>query len=247
MRCELRQPAIELFLDDAGRNRATYWLPELLLRGHTDDGRLVTFPNVVWRRRGSTWEYSCQDTRGRWALSGRVSQKAWGWTTALSIRNLGNRAWHNVVAATCLSLVGAPDFVDGSRLRTFQRTGGCLVNLARDIAGVEYGPHLISYCASAQELDRSERHRKKWEIAREPSDDGIIGVASSTGYAMTVTWESVSHLQSNTTGAFRCIHANPAFGSVGPGQSKTVRGLVVVHLGEVSSAWSETLRRSTGR
>ena len=39
MHFEPRQLVIELLLDEEYRNRASYWMPELVFRSHTDEGR----------------------------------------------------------------------------------------------------------------------------------------------------------------------------------------------------------------
>jgi hypothetical protein len=92
-------------------------------------------------------------------------------------------------------------------------------------------------------LVRSDDHREKWGFTKQLSEDGIIAVASQDGSTvLSTTWIPTHHLQANRRRTYSCIHANPYFGRVGPGESQTCRGYVLLSEGNLEHAWSETNR-----
>src|SRR5437879_2419347 len=119
MHFEPRQPVIELFLDDEYRNRASYWMPELVFRGHTDEGRFWISSGVKWVNDGKAWRFEHLNVDGLLFVAGEVRQVTEGWQTYLTVQNRSNKPWLNVVAATCLLLSSATDYADLSRSRTY--------------------------------------------------------------------------------------------------------------------------------
>ena len=70
----------------------------------------------------------------------------------------------------------------------------------------------------------------------------MIAVSDPNGsHLLTVTWEQVHHLQANAQHGYACIHANPAFGDLAPGDRRTVKGTVLLTTEDIESAWSAAL------
>ena len=101
----------------------------------------------------------------------------------------------------------------------------------------------MSLVKGRDQIERTERHRRKWGFTLEPSDDGIIAVVSDDGRSvLTTTWSEVHHLQANKLPAYLCIHANPYFGELEPDSTKTVHGCVLISPGGLEEAWAETIK-----
>lgn len=242
-----RQPVIELFLDDEHRNRASYWLPELVFRGHTDEGQFWITPGVKWMSDGEAWRFEHLNEGGLLFVAGEVRSAADGWHTALTVQNRSDKSWPNVAAAACLLLSSAIDYADSNRSRTYYRTEGRFQTFGQSSFDGGQEVYRMSRVKGVNLIERSQRHMAKWGFTRTPSDDGVIAVMhASTHRILTVTWESVNHLQANAKPAFACIHANPGFGPIAPGKSSTVKGSVLITDGNLETAWAKALR-SVGR
>ena len=103
----------------------------------------------------------------------------------------------------------------------------------------------MSLVKGQEQIERTERHQKKWGFTKRPSDEGIIGVISDDqSTVLTTTWNPTHHLQANQKRTFSCIHANPFFGSLQPGETRTRRGCVLLTPGDLSQAWDATKKVS---
>ena len=57
---------------------------------------------------------------------------------------------------------------------------------------------------------------------------------------ITTSWADVHHLQAHQKATVACIHGNPWLGDILAGQSRTVRGCVVLTAGGLDDAWKNT-------
>ena len=249
-----RQPTVDLAIsvDGADAGRAELWLPELLMRGHSDEGRLWARGAVDWRG-GETWahegrrlSYSHANTDGSLELAADVAEIEWGWSLSLTVGNPTAESWNDVIACVCLQLPALPVFADPDWRRTYYCAGGRHLSYAEAVCDGGLDPYRMSMVGGRQQIHRTQRHRDKWGFTRVPSDDGIIAVmGTGTDVVLSTTWESVHHLQANRTPSFCCIHANPFFGDLEPGKHRTLHGSVLLTHGGLNAAW-EAARAAAG-
>ncbi|MAE66784.1 MAG: hypothetical protein CMJ18_21150 [Phycisphaeraceae bacterium] len=245
-RAQFRPTIVEMYLDDQFANRASLWLPETVLRGKTDHDTYSPKETIRWRDDGSELSYRAIVDDGQMLIAGHVASIDQGWKLALTIGNHSERRWDNVIGAVCLLLSSAPEFADPTRERTYFRSSSRFCRLSD--ADVDGGspPYRMSLVKGARQLERTQRHRDKWGFTREDCDDGIIAVSGkNSGRILTVSWDRVNHLQANAATAFCCIHANPDFGDLRPGDERTCRGVVMLTEGDLGSAWEKTSRAVT--
>jgi len=235
----VRQPVIDLQFDDH-RGLAQWWLPEILLLGNTDV-QISTQGPADWKSEAGNWSYERVTPDGLLSVAVTVEQIELGWMATLTIGNRSNSTWSNVVAPVCLLLHASGKFQDPQWKRTFYRSDGKF--LSYDGRETDGGRDLfrMTLVKGQEMLVRSDDHRGKWGFTNSLSDDGIIGVVSQDGSTvLTTTWNPSHHLQANRRRTYSCIHSNPFFGHLAPGESRTCRGYVLLIKGDIGRAWSET-------
>ena len=233
------RPVVDLHFDgDAGV--AQWWCPELILLGNTDAQLNVDGP-IAWQQQDGIWKYEHTNPDGKLFVALSVEQIALGWRAALTIGNLTDQVWPMIVSPVCLLLRGSPAFADKDWTRTYFRSGGEFVpHHGQEISsGREI--YRMSLVDGQQQIERTARHVKKWGFTKRNSDDGIMGVVSvDRSTVLTTSWEPTHHLQANQRRTFSCIHANPYFGPLEPGESITRHGCVLLVPGTLEEAWQET-------
>ncbi len=237
----VRQPIIDLQFDDH-RGLAQWWLPELLLLGRTDV-QVATQGPAQWKSTDGIWSYNRVTPNGQLSVAVAVKRIELGWMATLTIRNQSDTTWSDVVAAVCLLLYGSGEFRDPQWKRTYYRSEGKFLTYAgRETDG---GRDLfrMTLVKGQKMLVRTDDHRKKWGFTTQESDDGIIAVVSqNVSTVLTTTWTPTHHLQANRRRTYSCVHANPFFGRVAPGESRTCLGFVLLNKGNLEQAWNETNR-----
>lgn len=239
-RMNVRAPVLNLeFAEDLGI--AQWWLPEIILPGHTDKGPKP--PQAVhWQTdpKTSTMGYCQNNEAGDAHVAVEVSQVPLGWLASMTVTNRSQEVWPEVVCASCLLLHASHLFVDPEWKQTYYRTNQqykTYFGRERDSGEPIYQMSLVQ---GRRHLVRSERHIKKWGFTVEPSDDGIIAVTNQQRKTTLVTtWDSTHHLQANRKPTFHCIHANPYLGTIDPGASRTVHGCVLLVPGDLDEAWKQ--------
>jgi len=246
-----RQPVLHLMQDP--RSAFALWMPEgFLLLGNTDVHMSVKGA-VCWRREAqdeqpSTWRYEHQNADGQMTLCGEVGELRShggmenGWLMSLTVRNESEHAWPAVVAPVCLSLCATAAFDGKNHADVWYRSGGQFKSLAEQHYEGGLPGHCMVLVRGRSHIERTARHRAKWGFALDESDDGIIAATSSDGsQVLTLGWQRVHQLQANACPHLACIHANPFFGDLAPGQAITVRGSVLVSSGGLARAWEACL------
>ena len=235
----VRQPLIDLQFGDH-RGLAQWWLPELLLLGNTDV-RLRTQVPAKWKKADDLWRYNHIIADGQLSVSVTVERINLGWVAALTIENRTHKTWSEVVCPVCLLLHASGAFQDPTWKRTYYRSDDKFLSYHnRDTEGGQ-DTYRMSLVAGRHHLKRSKRHRNKWGFTTELSDDGIIAVvAPDRTTVLTTTWKPTHHLQANRERTYSCIHANPYFGHLAPGESLTRHGCVLLVAGSLEEAWIET-------
>ncbi|MDA0661193.1 MAG: hypothetical protein O3C60_20525 [Planctomycetota bacterium] len=239
-RMQVRTPVLNLeFAEDLGM--AQWWLPEIILPGYTDKGPKP--PQAVhWQtdEKNSTMSYAQNNEAGDAHLAVEVSKVALGWRASMTITNRSPEVWPDVVCVSCLLLHASHLFVDPEWKQTYYRTNQQYKTYHGRERQSGQPIYQMSLVQGRRHLVRSERHIKKWGFTVEPSDDGIIAVTNQQRQTTLVTtWDSTHHLQANRKPTFSCIHANPYFGTLDPGASRTVRGCVLLVPGGLDEAWKQ--------
>ena len=99
----------------------------------------------------------------------------------------------------------------------------------------------MSLVKGQKQIERTPRHQQKWGFTKRLSDDGIFGVVSKDrSTVLTTHWRPTHHRQANLKRTFSCIHANPQFGAIAPGESRARHGCVLLSPGNLDDAWKET-------
>ena len=242
MRCDFRPTIIELLLDEQDRNRAQLWLPEFVMRGETDHNSAAIISPIQWQNDGGSWRYEHVVEQKQITIAASVEPTDDGFLTSMSVTNHSDQSWQNVVGIVCLLLGTAPDFADPDRTRTWFRAGGKLQSFADSQMVGGQPPFRMSLVRGMKQVDRTERHRNKWGFTRQDCDDGVVAVTSPDGnQVLAMTWQQVHHLQLNACGAYCCIHANPAFGDMAPGEQRTIRGAILLTRESLEAAWENLL------
>ena len=69
------------------------------------------------------------------------------------------------------------------------------------------------------------------------ADDGVILVGSEDGrWTLGTLWQDARVVFHNFIPGRQCIHSNPSFGDIGPGETATRRGWIVLVEGGVEDA-----------
>lgn len=235
----VRRPVVGLhFDDDAGL--AQWWLPELVLLGNTDISLHADGP-IAWKQNGEHWKYDHVNSDQRMTVVVTVERVQLGWQASLTIGNRTDEVWNDVVSPICLLLCASSAFADENWKRTYFRSDGeFLTYYGRE---TESGRDIfrMSLVKGQKQIERTSRHINKWGFTKRLSDDGIFAVvAQNRSTVLTTTWEPTHHLQANQQRTFSCIHANPYFGRIGPGETITRKGCVLLVPGTLAEAWAET-------
>ena len=242
MRCDFRPTIIELLLDEQDRNRAQLWLPEFVMRGETDHNSAAIISPVQWQSEGRSWRYKHFVEQEQITIAASVEATDDGFLMSMSVANHSDQSWPNVAGIVCLLLGTAPDFANPDRTRSWFRAGGKLQTFAGSQMVGGQPPFRMSLVRGMEQVERTKRHRNKWGFTQQESDDGVIAVTSpDEKQILALTWQQVHHLQLNACGAYCCIHANPAFGNMAPGEQRTVHGAILLSRGSLESAWEKVL------
>lgn len=233
------QPIIDLhFADDSGL--AQWWVPELVLLGNTDVS-LRARGRVDWQQYEDGWRYQHVNSDLKLSLSVTVNRIEHGWLASLTVRNQTKENWPDVVCPVCLLLRASGSFEDVDWTRTYFRSDGKFLPYHGQKTDGGQPIYRMSLVKGRTHIERTERHKNKWGFTKQLSDDGIIGVVSQdSSTVLTTAWTRTHHLQANLKRTFSCIHANPYFGPIGPGESCTMRGCVQLTAGSLDEAWTAT-------
>ena len=192
------RPVIDLHFDgDAGV--AQWWCPELILMGNTDVMLHADGP-IAWQRQDDIWKYEHINPDGKLFVALSVDQIELGWRATLTIGNRTDQTWPTVVSPVCLLLRGSPAFADKDWTRTYFRSGGEFATYHGQETSSGREIYRMSLVDGQQQIERTERHVKKWGFTKRHSDDGIIGVVSNTRGYLGVGFRPVAIGEATVTG-----------------------------------------------
>jgi len=172
--------------------------------------------------------------RNEIGYSVRIAPKLYGADITLTFQNNGERALHNVVGHVCLSHLSTR-FRDPHYDRTYIRREGSFLNLVETDRGSDpIRAHYLVRGYSAIRVFDNRKNRFWGPLSREEADDGLILTQSVDGTQLAALWFSpASELFQNSDEPNMCIHSDPFFGDIEPGQSKSVDGKLIVFTGSL--------------
>lgn len=173
----------------------------------------------------------------------RVEPASWGAALEMTIKNISQERLPNVVAHICLSHdrgKGQPfQFRDAEHRRTYLVTRQGLRCLAKFGVGLRshyrvQGEKPISFFSNPQ---RGEYRFWGGGLASPVAVQPWIASTDATGrWTVSIFWDRAAELFHNGDRPNRCIHSDPAFGTLSPGQSATRRGMVLLVRGSPQRA-----------
>lgn len=233
------RPKIDLEFTEPG-GIAQWWVPELVLLGNTDVMLSARGP-APWKRDGENWSYEKKTMDGQLYVAVKVERVKLGWRASMTLGNRSAKTWNDVVSPVCLQLRGSPAFADADWTRTYYRSGGELLTYREAETGGGRNIYRMSLVKDQKQIKRTPRHQRKWGFTKRQSDDGIFAVIDKNRTTVLTThWQPTHHLQANLKRSFACIHANPFFGRLQPGESRTRHGCVLLVPGSLERAWEAT-------
>lgn len=220
---------------------------EAILVGH--DIREVYAP-VEWEQDGNAWVYkrtnpmdfpaSQHDYPVEYAV--RLEPVADGLSAQITVKNLGDTTLHNVVAHICLGH-RSDRFRDPGYERTFILSGGKFLNLKESHRGGD--PIRAHYAVKGNEpIQHFQRETQFWgPLSEEKADNGLILTQSLAGDEVVAFWfDPASELFQNSEERNMCIHSDPIFGDLKPGQAVTRQGQVIIFKGDLGTFQKQYLR-----
>jgi predicted GH43/DUF377 family glycosyl hydrolase len=149
-----------------------------------------------------------------------------GLALRVTVRNLSERTLHNVVAFPCLGHP-TPNFRDEAMERTFIVTAAGLTALADTDRGTG-DPIRTHYIVEGMRPMRFVGVPFWGEPSATRAAAGAILRTSACGrFTVGTSWEAVCELFHNED-AHHCIHSVPTLGDIEPGDTRTVRGRIVL-------------------
>jgi hypothetical protein len=196
-------------------------LPEYAYRDKkTNRGR--TGENTVWRmnKDGTSgrfhWGITEQLKKERGVdFWGSVQVTRHGVAFTLSLKNLRDKPWKGG-SLVCFRAGNSAPWVDRDARRTYVRDQGRLVTVNKAVKG-KFPPH-----------------RMIWMRA----SDGLTARVSKDGkWVMAIATDMSPYHSFNFRRHMSCLHSNPGWGVMKPGQTKTTRGRVYIIKGTLEDVW----------
>lgn len=153
----------------------------------------------------------------------------------LAARNIGGRTFHNVVAFPCLATT-CPQFHDDTLERTFIVTDAGLTALKHTDRG-SGDPVRTHYVVAGM---RPMKHCAEpfWGKASVTAAAGgpIIRTGADGQWTIGASWQRVAEIFQNEDSHHHCLHSVPTLDDLEPGQTKTVKGRIVLVQGPADAA-----------
>ena len=202
------------------RNMINMWLPETI--ACENHGMLLGI-----LREEASYHFS-QASDGSWTtsfeklgvltLEARITPVEEGVQLSLEIGNASRDVWEKVRACVCVQFHAAPDFYDPERKRTFYLSGGQL----RTLEGPYRDP---GFYGPGQHPGYPQ------------ADASFIGINSEDGrHVVALWWQEGQQVFGNAHRATLCVHTDPAFQDIAPGESAIREGRLYLMQGTQEDA-----------
>jgi hypothetical protein len=173
----------------------------------------------------------------------RVLPKPYGAELVLTMKNTGAKPITNLTGHVCLGhLTGA--FRDPNFERVFVRRGGAFLSLKETDRGKD--PIRAHYRVKDQlpiKVFDNPDNRFWGGLSREVVDDGLILTRSKDGERLVALWfENASEVFQNSDEPNMCIHSDPCFGDLAPGEMVERKGRLILFEGGLEAFEKEYLK-----
>lgn len=209
----------------------TRWM--LRIPEHTyavGDLRAIT-TDVRWRRGEEpqswrfTWEADeAEKLEAGLDFEGRVVARGDVIEYALTARNVGDAPWEpGRLGLFCFKAPDSPDFVDLEAERTWVRRGGQWVTMG-EVVGHQFAEHRMCGIGVGEAADQAE------PIAAKFTQDGR--------YLAAIATHPAGSLSFNFMPTANCLHSNPAWGKLQPGDEQTVTRRIYLIAGTLDDLYA---------
>lgn len=213
-----------------GRSRWTFRMPEYMYK----DEQTNTYQppsGVVWDRQPDGRKLSLRcglpETRKK-----ELCLDFWGTITAgedmvdfeLTVKNVGPETWRSErMVLFCLQSKGVPMFFDYEAQRTFVRKGDRWITMNEIVSGKFESHRMCGVAVQQGGPAGAER------LAAKVSKDGkfVLGLATDIAASLSFNFQEVAS----------CIHSNPSWGLLKPGEQKTAKGRIYLFAGTLEDLW----------
>lgn len=141
------------------------------------------------------------------------------------LTNTGGETWdpvaHNVL---CLQNSYAPDFIDHKGGQTYIMVDGEFLAVNKTNRNDPIRAHLLDP-ENLQWIDRWLRMQYYW-YSEAVSSSLIVRTSRDDRRHIAVAWEDASNVAYNLNENLNCIHSEPRFGALKPGETRTIRGKI---------------------
>jgi hypothetical protein len=141
------------------------------------------------------------------------------------ITNLSAHTWTYVSGTPHLAFSDAPDFSDPEQNRTFLRIGGQWVsikNTNRDDGNSRTQWYIVRGHRPAQLMGKRPHRQGNFGQSPDKPDNGLVAVVSRDGkWVIGQAFQDVQYICLNSP---VCVHPAAFFGTLTPGQQRTVKG-----------------------
>ncbi len=198
--------------------------------------RNISARNVAW-----TIDPNHKSAEFRWEASDDLKREVgldfWGEYKAhgdhldftITGKNVGTEVWDRTpLSLVCLISGGAPPFVDYEAHRTFVRRGQGFVTM-NEIVNGEFASHRMCGVSVSRDGDQTVSR-----LAAKVSADGkcVLGLAVDRAGSLSFNF------QKRTS----CIHSNPSWPLLKPGEQATARGRVYLFEGTLDDLWQRYVK-----
>lgn len=163
---------------------------------------------------------------------------------SLTITNRTDKPLKDFGVAVCLQLASAPPFRDLTREHVFFFADGKPVSFHEMEKRDGY--------TSLRALTKTNAKREKpgphpgffANISRIIADDGVVCITSPDGaWTLGTLWENARHVFNNPGASLACIHSDPIFPEIAPGETQTAHGWMVILKGTPQDVHANLLAR----
>jgi hypothetical protein len=214
-------------------------------------GRQVTFapvlgiPSLCWgvKERG-VWQYEAEVPAVR--VKGTLGFEEEAVAMSLSVTNRLAEPLSDLGAQICLQLAAAPMFRDLTREHVFFFSEGKPVRFADLEKRDGYWSLRAVVKGQARRPEDQPGPHPGWmaNVSKVVADDGVICVTSPDGaWTLGTLWERARHVFNNPGAGLACIHSDPVFPEIAPGETATVRGWIMIVKGSPEEARAKLLAR----
>ncbi len=147
----------------------------------------------------------------------------------MQLTNVGSTPW-NPAATLCLQNISALDFNDFEGRRTAITVDGDFLSVNTAARGRSRSDSLglhHAHLLRPEDLDWVHVDALKYFEGTEIASSSLVVRSAKDGRRhVALAWEDARHVSYNLNQQFNCIHSEPRFGALSPGETRTVSGKI---------------------